>query len=341
MPRSLWSCSPRCRQAGGAPLEEIAASFARLFGSVDLEKLDIVVGFALVEILQAGLLGLLLPQLLGFDLGCLQNQHEQRACPPCRRAAAASVCAAPASLPLQVQQRKAAIADRLRQRSIPIERGGAPMGAAQQEAAGSGASSSRLGSHAGQRLDRGDSAFGSLSPGVDASSGSSGSSSEAASAAGGAAGQGEVRIDMEPGFRRWMKEVSGEHSFLCTNWPSVWREPGPAPHLLSSPQAPLHAEGSRMCVTPSRWGAELAPQLTAQESAAIYTGGGSGRRCGGGVPPCRHARRFEPDGGLASCPRPSLESPHPLPPPLPGCTDYVDPQALLEAQRWANFAVAA
>lgn len=42
-----------CRQQeGGAPLEEIAASFARFFGSIDLEKLDVVVGFVLVEVLQ-------------------------------------------------------------------------------------------------------------------------------------------------------------------------------------------------------------------------------------------------------------------------------------------------
>lgn len=43
---------PCCRQAGGAPLEEIAASFARFFGSIDLEKLDVVVGFVLVQVLQ-------------------------------------------------------------------------------------------------------------------------------------------------------------------------------------------------------------------------------------------------------------------------------------------------
>lgn len=42
-----------CREAGGAPLEELAASFARFFGAIDLEKLDVVVGFALAEILQA------------------------------------------------------------------------------------------------------------------------------------------------------------------------------------------------------------------------------------------------------------------------------------------------
>lgn len=33
-----------------------------------------------------------------------------------------------------------------------------------------------------------------------------------------------------------------------------------------------HAEGNRLCVTPSRWGAKLALQLTPQESAEIYTG---------------------------------------------------------------------
>lgn len=47
------SADRACRQGGGAPLEEIAASFARFFGTIDLEKLDIVVGFVLVEVLQA------------------------------------------------------------------------------------------------------------------------------------------------------------------------------------------------------------------------------------------------------------------------------------------------
>ncbi|PRW33020.1 ubiquitin-like modifier-activating enzyme ATG7 isoform X1 [Chlorella sorokiniana] len=172
-------------QNNGAPLEEIAASFARFFGTIDLEKLDIVVGFVLVEI-------------------------------------------------LQVQQRKTAIADRLRQAGIPIEHSGVPGGAAQEQAAGSA-------------LDGGS---------------TSGAAGDGAASAAGAATNAEVRVAVEQGFHQWMKEVS---------------------------------EGNRLCVTPSRWGAKLAPQLTPQQSAEIYT----------------------------------------------GCKDYVALGDLLEAQRWANFAVAA
>lgn len=35
---------------------------------------------------------------------------------------------------------------------------------------------------------------------------------------------------------------------------------------------PACAEGNRLCVTSSRWGAKLAPQLAPEESAEIYTG---------------------------------------------------------------------
>lgn len=62
------SADRACRQGGGAPLEEIAASFARFFGSIDLEKLDIVVGFVLVEVLQARRL----TQQGGCGILCLQ-----------------------------------------------------------------------------------------------------------------------------------------------------------------------------------------------------------------------------------------------------------------------------
>ena len=44
-----------------------------------------------------------------------------------------------------------------------------------------------------------------------------------------------------------------------------------------------------MCVTPSRWGAELAPQLTSKESAEIYTGWCSGMQRTGCVLQCRDA----------------------------------------------------
>ena len=153
-------------------------------------------------------LRLLLLQLLGLLAGCVQPWSKQRPS-PYLACSAASPCRCPA-LPLQVQQRKAAIADRLRQQGIPVKSSGVPAGAAQQEAAGSGAS----GGHARQRLPRGDSAFkfGSLAepgPAADASSGS-GSCGRAAGAPEGLAGDGEVRLDMEGGFQRWMQEVSGE-----------------------------------------------------------------------------------------------------------------------------------
>jgi hypothetical protein len=35
---------------------------------------------------------------------------------------------------------------------------------------------------------------------------------------------------------------------------------------------PAGAEGRTECLTPSRWGAELVPHLTSQQSADIYTG---------------------------------------------------------------------
>jgi hypothetical protein len=42
-----------CRDQGGsAPLQEIAGSFARFFGQVDVEKLDVAAGFVMAEIMQ-------------------------------------------------------------------------------------------------------------------------------------------------------------------------------------------------------------------------------------------------------------------------------------------------
>ena len=43
-----------CRTTGEAPLEELAASFARFFGHIDVEKSDVVVGLALAQIMQVG-----------------------------------------------------------------------------------------------------------------------------------------------------------------------------------------------------------------------------------------------------------------------------------------------
>lgn len=82
---------------------------------------------------------------------------------------------------LQVQQRKAAIADRLRQAGIVIKHSGVPGGDAQQEAAGT----------------------------AGPSGGSTSGSASALDGTANGAQNGEVRIDVERGFRRWMREVSG------------------------------------------------------------------------------------------------------------------------------------
>lgn len=217
-----------CRQQeGGAPLEEIAASFARFFGSIDLEKLDILVGFVLVEVLQASICGgvtvlCVQPTASPCPFGCLHHLYIHSA-------------AAPATplLP-QVQQRKAAIADRLRQAGIPIKHSRVPGGGAQQEAAGSapGGSSGGGGGSAGsstcharctqQHMPRGDSTHGSLGQTGAAAGGSHGGRGGAVAAgdgdaappldgAAGAAQRGDVCIDVERGFRQWMREVSGDY----------------------------------------------------------------------------------------------------------------------------------
>ena len=43
---------PACRPTVEAPLEELAAWFARWFGQIDIEKSDVVVGMALAQIMQ-------------------------------------------------------------------------------------------------------------------------------------------------------------------------------------------------------------------------------------------------------------------------------------------------
>ena len=92
---------------------------------------------------------------------------------------------------LQVQQRKAAIADRLRQAGIVIKHSGVPGGDAQQEAAGTAGPSG--GSTSGSAHDTAD-----------------GDSASALDGTANGAQNGEVRIDVERGFRRWMREVSGQ-----------------------------------------------------------------------------------------------------------------------------------
>lgn len=90
-----------------------------------------------------------------------------------------------------MQQRKAAIADRLRQAGITINHSGVPSGDGQQEAAGSaGPGSSRTHSSTHAAADGG---------GASALVGTADS-----------APNGEVRIGVERGFRRWMREVSGQ-----------------------------------------------------------------------------------------------------------------------------------
>lgn len=133
-----------------------------------------------------------------------------------------------------MQQRKAAIADRLRQAGIPIKHSGVPGGGAQQEAAGSApgfafgggggsAGTSNSTYHAtrpGQQMPRGDSAYGSWVAAGAAADGTHGSRDDAAEAAdcgaasaldgtADAAQGGDVCIDVERGFHQWMKEVSG------------------------------------------------------------------------------------------------------------------------------------
>ena len=44
----------------------------------------------------------------------------------------------------------------------------------------------------------------------------------------------------------------------------------------------LCAGGARECLTPSHWGAKLAPQLTPRQSAEIYTGARAGGAAGEG-----------------------------------------------------------
>lgn len=48
------ACSDTNVGGGAAPLDELAASFARFFGSIDVEKTDAVVGLALAQIMQVG-----------------------------------------------------------------------------------------------------------------------------------------------------------------------------------------------------------------------------------------------------------------------------------------------
>lgn len=43
----------RAGSGGEAPLEELAASFARFFGAMDLEKTDVIAGLALAQVMQA------------------------------------------------------------------------------------------------------------------------------------------------------------------------------------------------------------------------------------------------------------------------------------------------
>ena len=137
-----------------------------------------------------------------------------------------------APLLAQVQQRKAAIADRLRQAGIPIDHSGVPGGGAQQEAAGSAPGGSRGGGgtsnsayHASctqQHMPRVDSAHGSLGQTGAAAGGSHGGRGGAVAAgdgdaastpdcAAGAEQGGDVCIDVERSFRQWMQEVSGDY----------------------------------------------------------------------------------------------------------------------------------
>lgn len=112
-----------------------------------------------------------------------------------------------------MQQRKAAIADRLRQAGVPIQHSGVSHGGAQREAAGSApgdGNSTQLASHPQQHVLQGDGAHGSSGE-ADAAAGSSDAASAGAGhAAAAAAPGGEVRIEVEHGFRQWMREVSGE-----------------------------------------------------------------------------------------------------------------------------------
>lgn len=137
-----------------------------------------------------------------------------------------------APLLAQVQQRKAAIADRLRQAGIPIDHSGVPGGGAQQEAAGSapggssgGGSTSSSTCHARctqQHMPRGDSAHGSLGQTGAAAGGShdgqggavaagDGDAAPALDGAAAAAQGGDVCIDVERSFHQWMQEVSGDY----------------------------------------------------------------------------------------------------------------------------------
>jgi hypothetical protein len=43
-----------CRQGVGMPLDELAVGLARLFGKVDVEKLDVVSGLVLASAMQVG-----------------------------------------------------------------------------------------------------------------------------------------------------------------------------------------------------------------------------------------------------------------------------------------------
>ena len=160
----------------------------------------------------------------------------------------------------------------------------------------------------------------------------------------------DVQVDVDGRFYRWMRDISGgrvggwadgwltvasrclEYSANCMqvlvlHQPACSHRSHLRSHAILSARLP--AEGRNQCLTPSRWGSRLAPHLTAQQSAEIYTGKAHRprpcclHRCCSTQ--CVHNRRLTCLNALRA----------------EGCRDYVPPDVLREAQQWANFAIAA
>ena len=240
---------------------------------------------------------------------------------------------------VQAQQRKAVIADRLRQAGIPVSHNWRQLsrGGAQQAACQSASGASAGADGAAEAGDSGSTGWvdlylelrqGCQQYGQPAASGRTGGRS-------GSQVQGDVCLDLDAAFNRWLKQTSGEHLRGPECGPLVAES---FLHLAAMNEPCRHAaEGRSMCLTPSHWGAKLAPQLTPKQSAEIYTG------------LCRQCSRDEVHTLVPWWP-PSfcrISTHMDLPVLLPlracraGCRNYVSREALEEVKRWAKFAAAA